>query len=375
MVVYDEMVSPRYPNRRLCAMMESKQLTINVVREETEMNITTVGLDLAKNVFHVVCFDERNKEVKKRMMRRNQVRHFFTQLSPCRVGMEACATAHYWGRELRALGHDVKLVPPQYVKPLVQGNKNDYNDARAIAESLDRPKVSFVAIKTIEEHDMQAIHRMRSQCLRDRTALSNSTRGLLGEYGVSFSKGLAVLRRKIPELLEDADNELSLRFRNLLARRYEQLVEIDEHIAFYTKELELLSKQDDACQRLQTIPGFGPIVASAFRSTIGDGRAYVRGRHAAASLGLVPRQYSTGGKNVLLGISKRGDKYLRKLLVHGARTVVLHAANRDDPLSRWINRIRERRGYNKAAVAMANKMARMGWAVLMYNTSYEPTLA
>jgi transposase len=216
---------------------------------------------------------------------------------------------------------------------------------------------------------------MRAQCIRDRTALSNSTRGLLGEYGISFSKGLAVLRRKIPELLEDADNGLSLRFRNLLARRYGQLVEIDEHIAFYTKELELLSKQDDACERLQTIPGFGPIVASAFRSAIGDGRAYVRGRHAAASLGLVPRQYSSGGKNVLLGISKRGDRYLRKLLVHGARTVVLHAANRDDPLSRWINRIRERRGYNRAAVAMANKMARMGWAILRHNTSYEPTLA
>jgi len=338
------------------------------------MNITTVGLDLAKNVFHVVCLNEHNKEVKKRMLRRNQVRQFFAQLPACTVAMEACATSHYWGRELIALGHNVKLIPPQHVKPMVLGNKNDYNDACAIAETVNRPKITFVAVKTTEEHDMQAIHRMRSQCLRDRTALSNSTRGLLGEYGISFSKGLAVLRRKIPELLEDADNGLSLRFRNLLARRYEQLVEIDEHIAFYTKELELLSKQDDACQRLQTIPGFGPIVASAFRSTIGDGRAYVRGRHAAASLGLVPRQYSTGGKNVLLGISKRGDKYLRKLLVHGARTVVLHAANRDDPLSLWINRIHERRGYNKAAVAMANKMARMGWAVLMYNTSYEPTL-
>lgn len=339
------------------------------------MNITTVGLDLAKNVFHVVCFNERNKEVKKRMLRRNQVRHFFTQLPSCRVGMEACATAHYWGRELSALGHNVKLVPAQHVKPLVQGNKNDYNDACAIAEALDRPRITFVAVKTTEEHDMQAIHRMRSQCLRDRTALSNSTRGLLGEYGISFTKGLAVLRNKIPELLEDADNGLSLRFRNLLARRYDQLVELDEHIAFYTNELEVLSKQDDACQRLQTVPGFGPIVASAFRSTIGDGSAYVRGRHAAASLGLVPRQHSTGGKNVLLGISKRGDKYLRKLLVHGARTVVLHAANKDDHLSRWINRIRERRGYNKAAVAMANKMARMGWAVLRYNTCYEPNLA
>ena len=349
--------------------------TINVDREETKMNIITVGLDLAKNVFHVIGFNEHGKEVKKRMLRRKQVRQFFTQLPPCLVSMEACATAHYWGRELCALGHDVKLIPPQYVKPLVQGNKNDYNDARAIAEAVNRPGIQFVAIKTVEEHDMQAVHRMRSQCLRDRTALSNSTRGLLGEYGICIAKGLAVLRRSIPEILEDAENGLSLRFRNLLARRYEQLVELDEHIAFYTKELELFSRQDDACQRLQTVPGFGTIVASAFRSTIGDGRAYVRGRHAAASLGLVPRQHSTGGKNVLLGISKRGDKYLRKLLIHGARTVVLHAANKDDPLSLWVNRIRERRGYNKAAVAMANKMARMGWAVLRYNTQYDPSLA
>ncbi len=235
-------------------------------------------------------------------------------------------------------------------------------------------KIAFVAVKTVEEHDMQAIHRMRSQCIRDRTALSNSTRGLLGEYGISFSKGLATLRRKIPELLEDAENVLSMRFRNLLARRYEQLVELDEHIAFYTKELELLSQQDEACQRLQTIPGFGPIVASAFRSTIGDGSAYVRGRNAAASLGLVPRQYSSGGKNNLLGISKRGDRYMRKLLVHGARTVVHHAANRDDPFSQWINRISERRGKNKAAVAVANKLARIGWAILRYNTQYEPAL-
>ena len=338
------------------------------------MNITTVGLDLAKNVFHVVCLNEHNKEVKKRMLRRNQVRLFFAQLPPCKVGMEACATSHYWGRELIGLGHDVKLIPPQHVKPMVQGNKNDYNDAVAIAETVNRPKVTFVAVKTVEGHDMQAIHRMRSQCLRDRTALSNSTRGLLGAYGISFSKGLATLRRTLPELLEDAENGLSMRFRHLLARRYEQLVELDEHIVFYTKELALLSQQDEACQRLQTIPGFGPIVASAFRSTIGDGSAYMGGRHAAASLGLVPRQHSSGGKNVLLGISKRGDRYLRKLLVHGARTVVHHAANRDDPLSRWINQVSERRGKNKAAVAVANKLARVGWAVLRYNSKYDPAL-
>ncbi len=195
---------------------------------------------------------------------------------------------------------------------------------------------------------------------------------MLGEYGIVLPKGLTTLRRSIPELLEDAENGLSDRFRNLLVRRYEQLTELDEHIAFYTNELEILSRQDDACQRLQTIPGFGPIVSSAFRSAIGDGRAYGHGRDASASLGLVPRQHSSGGKNVLLGISKRGDRSLRSQLVHGARAVVVQAARKDDPLSRWINRIREERGWNKAVVAMANKMARIGWAILRYNTYYQP---
>ncbi|PLX83762.1 MAG: IS110 family transposase [Desulfuromonas sp.] len=336
------------------------------------MNITTVGLDLAKNVFHVVCFNKRFKEVKKRMLRRSQVLQFFAQLPSCRIGMEACASSHYWGRELRTLGHEVKLIPPQYVKPYLRGNKNDYNDSRAIAEALTRPDMPFVAIKTVEEQDMQALHRMRSKCVKERTALSNSTRGLLGEYGIVLPKGLAALRRAIPEILEDAENGLSDRFRNLLARRYEQLAEIEGHIAFYTAELELLGRQDDACQRLQTVPGFGPIVSSAFRSAIGDGRTYARGRDVAASLGLVPRQHSSGGKNNLLGISKRGDKYLRTLLVHGARSVVTQAAGRDDPLSRWINRLREDRGWNKAVVALANKMARIGWAVLRHNTHYQP---
>ena len=336
------------------------------------MKITTVGLDLAKNIFHVVCINAQGKEVKKRMLRRKQVRPFFVQLPPCVVGMEACAGSHYWGRKLRALGHDVKLIAPQYVKPYLRGNKNDYNDARAIAEAVTRPEMPTVGIKTVEEQDMQALHRMRSQCLRDRTALSNSIRGLLGEYGIVFTKGVATLRRKIPEVLEDADNGLSLRFRHCLARRYEQLVELEGHITFYTKELNRLSEQDEACQRLQTVPGFGPIVASAFRSVIGDGRAYARGRDAAASIGLVPRQYSSGGKTVLLGISKRGNKYLRKQLIHGARSVVLQAVNKTDPLSLWINRIRQERGWNKAVVALANKMARIGWAVLRHGTRYQP---
>ena len=336
------------------------------------MKITTIGLDLAKNIFHVVCLDAHGKEVKKRMLRRNQVLEFFTQMPPCQVSMEACAGSHYWGRQLRALGHNVKLISPQHVKPYLRGNKNDYNDARAIAEAVTRPEMPTVGIKTVAEQDMQALHRMRSQCLRDRTALSNSIRGLLGEYGIVFTKGVATLRRKIPEVLEDAGNGLSLRFRHCLARRYEQLVEVEGHITFYTKELNRLSEQDEACQRLQTVPGFGPIVASAFRSVIGDGRAYARGRDAAASIGLVPRQYSSGGKTVLLGISKRGNKYLRKQLIHGARSVVLQAVNKTDPLSLWINRIRQERGWNKAVVALANKMARIGWAVLRHGTRYQP---
>lgn len=340
------------------------------------MKITTVGLDLAKDVFHVVCFNENFKEVKKRTLRRHQVLSYFANFPPCSIGMEACASSHYWGRELGRLGHDVKLIPPQYVKPYLRGNKNDYNDARAIAEASTRPAIPQVTVKSGEEQDMQSLHRIRSQCLRDRTALSNSTRGLLSEYGIVFPKGIARLRKVIPELLGDAANGLSDLFRQLLAQRYEQMIQLDEHIAFYTRQIERIAREDDACRRLQTVPGFGQIVASAFRGAIGDGRAYSRGRDASASLGLVPRQHSSGGKNVLLGISKRGDRYLRSLLVHGARAVVTQAIkqDKDDPLSLWLKRIYVERGWNKAVVAMANKMARIGWAILRHNSSYQPFL-
>lgn len=338
------------------------------------MKITTVGLDLAKNVFHVVCFDEHSKEVQKRMLQRKQVRLFFTQLQPCKIGMETCAGSHYWGRELSALGHEVKLIPAQHVKPYLRGNKNDFNDARAIAEALSRPSMPSVAVKTTEQQDIQATHRMRSQCVGDRTALSNSMRGLLGEYGIILPKGLSVLRKRIHGILEDADNGLSLHFRHLMLRRYEQLVQMDEHINFFTHELEVQSKKDDSCQRLQGIPGYGPIISSAFYSVVGDGSAYTRGRDVAASIGLVPRQHSSGGKDVLLGISKKGDGYLRSLLVHGARAVVTQAGKKKDRFSLWINRIVVERGFNKAIVATANKMARIGWAVLRHNSHYQTTL-
>jgi transposase len=212
---------------------------------------------------------------------------------------------------------------------------------------------------------------MRSQCLRDRTALCNSIRGLLGEYGIILPQGISVLRKSIHGILEDADNGLSLYFRNLLARRYVQLIELDGHIKYFTRAREIQTEQDDACQRLQEIPGFGPIVSSAFYSAVGNGSAFSKGRDVAASMGLVPRQHSSGGKNILLGISKRGDAYLRSLLVHGARAVVNMAGKKMDRLSLWINRIAAERGKNKAVIAVANKMARTGWAILRYNAHYQ----
>lgn len=336
------------------------------------MKITTIGLDLAKSVFHVVCFDERHQEVSKRMLRRSQVREYFAQREPCRVAMEACAGAHCWGRELEKLGHTVRLIPPQFVKPYVKGNKNDYNDARAIAEAATRPGMRFVSIKTVEQQDIQALHRLREQRVKERTALCNQLRALVAEYGIVMNKGVASVRRGIPRLLEDAENALSAAFRALLARGYEQLIEIEAHIDYYTDQVEAHGRRNASVRRLQTLPGYGPIVASVFASVVGDGSAFKRGRDVSASLGLVPRQHSSGGKEVLLGISKRGDKYPRSLLIHGARSVVLHAKNKEDALSRWVNRLRERRGVNKAAVALANKLARMGWALLRHETVYCP---
>jgi transposase len=333
--------------------------------------ITTIGLDLAKHVFHVVCCDAHGKVVRKKMLKRSKVLEYFSNLPHCRVGMEACASAHHWARELGALWHEIKLIPPQHVKPYVRGNKNDYNDALAIAEAVMRPQMRFVEIKTEAQQDIQALHRLRERRVQERTALCNQLRGLLGEYGLVLPKGISAMRRRIPALLEDAENGLSDLFRRLLSQGYHQLLELNAHIDFYGEELKRYSAQSEACQRLQTIPGFGPMVASAFASHVATGESYRRGRDVSASIGLVPRQHSSGGKQVLLGISKRGDRYLRCLMVQGARAVVYRADHKDDPLSCWINRIRDRRGLNRAIVALANKMARMGWAILRNKTVYQ----
>lgn len=346
------------------------QSTIYLIEEETVNEVTTVGLDLAKNVFHAVGFNGRGQEVGKKTLRRRQVLGYFAQLPRCVIGMEACAGAHYWARQLRELGHEVRLVAPQHVKAYRQGNKHDYNDARAIVAAMGRSGQRFVAVKTVAQQDRQALLRLREGCIADQTALCNRIRGLVAEYGLVVGKGIEVLGKAIPRWLEDADNGLSEDLRRLLAQEYRRWQELAAHIKAYDRELKRQARQDPDCRRLQSIPGFGPVVASVFHNLVGQGEAYRRGRDVSAALGIVPRQHSTGGKPVLGGISKRGDPYLRSLLIHGARSVVIRAKHKEDALSRWINRIRAERGFNKAVVALANKMARIGWAVLRHQTEY-----
>jgi len=335
------------------------------------MKITIIGLDLAKSIFYIVACDKTGKEIYRKKLRRAQMLAYFAQLEPCIVAMEACSGAHYWARELTKLGHDAREISPQHVKPYLTGQKNDYNDAAAIAETASRPKTRYVAIKTTEQQDMQALYRMRKRVDKDRSRLVNQTRGILSEFGIVIAVGISQFRKRLPDILEDASNGLSDRFRRLLSMSYAQLLEQDASLQEYNKLLTAEVKSNPACQQLLKIPGYGPVNSSAFASYIGHGQQYRRGRDASASLGVIPRQNSSGGKTVLLGITKKGDCYLRSLIVHGARSVVSRAKDKDDKLSQWINHLVASRGYNKAVVAYANKMIRMGWAVIRYNEEFD----
>ena len=262
------------------------------------------------------------------------------------------------------------MIPPQHVKAYVRGNKTDYHDARAIAEAVRRPDLRVVAVKTPAQQDVQALHRLRAARVQERTALCNQVRGLLAEYGIVLTQGVGTVWRHLPELVEAGPTELSEFLRTLLRECAEQLRELDTHIEFYTRVLATHAGGQETVRRLQTVPGFGPVVASVFHAFVGTGQAFRRGRDVAAALGLVPKQHSSGGKTVLLGISKRGDRYLRSLLVHGARAVLRRVPHRDDGLSRWVTRLQATRGTNKATVALANKLARIGWAVVRGETQY-----
>ena len=334
------------------------------------MKITTIGLDLAKNVFQVHGVDEHGKAVLRKTLKRAQVLAFFANVPTCLIGMEACAGAHYWARELAQLGHTVKLIAPQFVKPYVKGNKNDANDAEAICEAVGRPNMRFVPVKSVEQQDLQALHRVRSGLVQERTAKINQVRGLLGEYGIVIGQGVAQLRRGLPEILEDAENGLTAAARALFAHLREQIVHLDAQIAIYQTSIEQRCQASAACRKLIQIPGIGVLTATALVAAMADGSAFEQARQVSAWLGLTPRQDSSGGKAKLLGISKRGDSYLRTLLIHGGRSVVKAAANKDDAQSRWINDLVKRRNKNIAAVAVANKNARMAWALLQRDESY-----
>ena len=332
--------------------------------------ITTIGLDIAKNVFHAMCCDARGKVVKKRMLKRNEVLAFFTRLESCLIGIEACASAHYWARQLTALGHEVKLVPAQYVKAYVRGNKNDYNDAEAIAEAAQRPTMRFVPIKSIEQQDVQNFHRQRELIKKERTALVNQTRGLLAEYGVVIHQGISVVRCQLPLIIEDAENGLTSLSRELFSELLDELHLLDERLKQCEQRIKRMNQNNEVCQRLDDILGIGPIIASATYAAAGDGKEFNNGRHFSAWMGLVPGQHSTGGKSKLLGISKRGDAYLRTLYIHGARAVLRHSATKQDRFSRWAQSVLARRGHNKACVAVANKMARMAWVIMAKGETY-----
>jgi transposase len=330
--------------------------------EATTMKITTIGLDLAKNVFQVHGVDERGKAVLRKRLRRDQVAAFFANLPRCLVGMEACASAHHWARTIEQWGHVVKLMAPQFVKPYVKTNKNDVADAEAICEAVSRPQMRFVPIKNAEQ---QAF-------VKARTAQANQIRGLLGEYGIILPQGMSHIAKRLPAILEDGENELPGSFRALLCRLGEHLKELDRQVGELEVQIHSWHRENEASRRLEQIPGIGPIAASALVATIGDARSFKNARQLAAWLGLVPRQHSSGGKPLLLGISKRGDSYLRTLLILGARAVLRVVERKVSPVQSWLVQLTERRHTNVAAVALANKNARIVWALLAHDRYYQP---
>jgi transposase len=335
------------------------------------MKITTIGIDLAKNVFQVHGVDERGKAGLKKQLKRAQVLPFFANLPPCLIGMEACASAHFWARKLQALGHTVKLMAPQYVKPYVKSNKNDAADAEAICEAVGRPNMRFVAVKTAEQQAILAVHRARQGLVKARTAQANQIRGLLGEFGVVLPQGISHIAQRLPDILEDGDNGLPGSFRQLLARLGEHLQHLDRQVGELEGTIVRWHKDSEPSQRLAKIPGIGPLGASALLATLGEPRTFARGRQVSAWLGMVPRQASSGGKATLLGMSKRGDSYLRTLLIHGARSVLQQVKRHPERADPWLKALLARRPKNVVAVALANKNARIAWALLAHDRDYQ----
>lgn len=335
--------------------------------------ITAIGIDLGKSVFYLHAVDGRGQVVTRKRLTRKGLMRYLAGVPGCLVGLEACGGSQHWARWLGAQGHDARLMPAQYVKAYVKTNKNDWRDAEAICEAVQRPTMRFAAVKTVEQQELQMLHRVRSRVVGDRTALANQIRGFLLEYGIAVGQGIKVLRRRLPEVLEDGEAELTWRGRELLGRLYRELCGLDERVLELSGELEAICQSRAECRRLDEMVGVGPLTATALVAAAGDGREFTSARQFAAWLGLVPRQHSSGGRPRLLGISKRGDKYLRTLLIHCARAALRGTNPRDARLRGWAQEVEKRRGKNVAIVALANKLARIAWVVLARGERYAPT--
>jgi transposase len=334
------------------------------------MHIASIGMDLGKTTFHLVALGGRSKILLRKKFSRAQLLAYTANLPLSLVGLEACSGSHFLGARLREQGHDVRLIPAQFIKPYRKSNKNDFIDAEAIAEAVTKENMRFVPIKSEEQLDVQAMHRVRDRLVQRRTSLINEIRGFLLERGMTFAVRPTQLRKKLPDVIEDAEQNLSSRLRWLLQRLWLEWKQVDHDIQVITEEIERISEENALCRRLRQIPGFGPLVSSATVAAIGNGAAFRRGRDFAAWLGVVPKQYSTGGKQKLLGISKRGNIYLRRMLIHGARAVLFRIKYDTAGFGQWIHRLAQRAPRNKVVVAIANKLARIAWAVLSSGRDY-----
>ena len=334
------------------------------------MQVITFGIDLAKNVFQIHGVDAAGHTVVKKQLKRDQLAPYFANVAPATIGMEACSSAHYWARKLQGMGHSVKLMAPQFVKPYVKGNKNDANDAEAICEAVARKSMRFVPIKNVEQQALLSLHCVRQGFVAERTAYSKRIRGLMGEFGFVIPQGMHYISERVHDLIEDANNELPGMFRENVDRLLQHLQELNRHVHELEMKIQGWHRSNEASQKLAAIPGIGPLTASALIASIGDAKNFKSGRELSAWLGLVPRQHSSGGKQNLLGISKRGDLYLRMLLVQGAHSVI-NASCRKGVEAGWLPGLLKRRNHNVAAVAVANKNARIAWALLARERQYE----
>src|SRR5271163_2605632 len=337
------------------------------------MQIHSVGIDLGKTTFHLVALGSVGKVLVRKKFTQKQLLAFTANMQISLIGLEACSGAHFLGRALCKQGHDVRLIAAQFVKPFVKSNKNDFVDAEAIAEAVERKNMRFVPIKTDDQLDLQAIHRVRDRLISRRTAVINQLRAFLLERGLVFAKTPAKLRVALPDILENADLDLTTQMRDLIDLLWNEWRTVEDQIKGLSLELERISVADPRCTRIRQIPGIGPIVATAIVAAIGNGAAFRKGRDFAAWLGVVPRQYSTGGKARLFGISKRANVYLRKILIHGARAAVLRIKRDRAPIGAWLDALDARAPKNVVVVAMANKPARIAWAVLSSGEDYRAT--